>query len=41
MAVSKEIIRRCLRDKRDEIESATIVNRPFFYEENGNYVMVE
>lgn len=40
MTVSKEIIRRCLRDKRDEIESATIVNRPFFYEENGNYVMV-
>lgn len=40
MAISKEIIRRCLRDKRDEIEAATIVKRPFFYEENGNYVMV-
>lgn len=40
MAISKDIIRRCLRDKRDEIESATIINRPFFYEENGNYVMV-
>lgn len=40
MAISKEIIRRCLRDKRDEIESATIVKRPFFFEENGNYVMV-
>lgn len=40
MAISKDIIRRCLRDKRDEIESATIINRPFFYEENGNYVIV-
>ena len=40
MAVSKEIIRRCIRDKRDEIESATIISRPFFFEENGNYVMV-
>lgn len=40
MTISKDIIRRCLRDKRDEIESATIINRPFFYEENGNYVIV-
>lgn len=40
MAISKEIIRRCIRDKRDEIESATIISRPFFFEENGNYVMV-
>ena len=40
MAISKEIIRRCVRDKRDEIESANIITRPFFFEEHGNYVMV-
>lgn len=40
MAVSKDIIRRCVRDKRDEIESATIIIRPFSFEEHGNYVMV-
>lgn len=40
MAISKEIIRRCIRDKRDEIESANIITRPFSFEDNGNYVMV-
>ena len=40
MAITKEIIRRCLRDKRDEIEAATLVERPFEFEEQGNYVMV-
>lgn len=40
MNISKDIIRRCLRDKRDEIEAATIITRPFLFEEHGNYVMV-
>lgn len=40
MGISKDTIRRCIRDKRDEIESANIISRPFFFEENGNYVMV-
>lgn len=40
MAISKDIIRRCIRDKRDEIEAAVIISRPFAFEENGNYVMV-
>lgn len=40
MAISKDIIRRCIRDKRDEIEAAVIISRPFDFEENGNYVMV-
>ena len=40
MAVTKDIIRECLRDKRDEIESAEVNFRPFEFEENGNYVFV-
>jgi predicted AAA+ superfamily ATPase len=40
MSVSKDIIRRCLRDKREEIESATVISRSLDFEENGNYVMV-
>lgn len=40
MSISKDIIRRCLRDKRDEIEAANIISRPFLFEERGNYVMV-
>lgn len=40
MSISKDIIRRCLRDKRDEIEAANIISRPFLFEELGNYVMV-
>jgi predicted AAA+ superfamily ATPase len=40
MAVTKEIIRECIRDKRDEIENAEVVFRPFEFEDNGNYVFV-
>jgi len=40
MGISKETIKRCLRDKRSEIEAANIIHRHFEYEENGNYVMV-
>ena len=40
MGISKDTIRRSLRDKRDEIESAVIIPRPFSFEEQGNYVMV-
>lgn len=40
MSISKDSIRRCLRDKRDEIEAANIISRPFLFEEHGNYVMV-
>ncbi len=40
MSITKETIRRCLRDKREEIERAEIIPRPFDFEENGNYVMV-
>lgn len=40
MSISKDIIKRCIRDKRDEIEAANIVFRPFSFEEHGNYVMV-
>lgn len=40
MSVSKEILRQCIRDKREEIEQAEIVERPFEFEENGNYVFV-
>lgn len=40
MSISKDIIRRCLRDKREEIESATVISRSLDFEENGNYVMV-
>lgn len=40
MAITKDIIKNCLRDKRDEIENAIIVHRPFEFEDNGNYVLV-
>lgn len=40
MSISKDIIKRCIRDKQDEIEAADIVSRPFSFEEHGNYVMV-
>ena len=36
MSISKDIIRRCLRDKREEIESATVISRSLDFEENGN-----
>lgn len=40
MAISKEIIRQCLQDKRDEIDSAEVILRPFDFEDKGNYVFV-
>lgn len=40
MSITKEILRQCIRDKREEIEQAEIVERPFEFEENGNYVFV-
>lgn len=40
MAISKDTIRRCVADKRTEIEQAVIVERPFEFEEQGNYVFV-
>ena len=40
MALDKSILRQCIIDKRDEIESAEIIRRDFDFEENGNYVFV-
>ena len=40
MALDKSILRQCIIDKRDEIDSAEIVRRDFDFEENGNYVFV-
>ena len=40
MAIDKSILRQCIVDKRDEIESAEIIRRDFDFEENGNYVFV-
>lgn len=40
MAVSKEIIKHCLRDMRDEIEQAQVNKRLLDLEPNGNYVFV-
>lgn len=40
MAINKEIIRQCLISKREEIENAEVVFRPFEFEETGNYVFV-
>lgn len=40
MAISKEIIKRCIADKRTEIEQAELVERPFEFEPHANYVFV-
>ena len=40
MAISKEIIRQCLQDKRDDIDNAEVIYRPFDFEDTGNYVFV-
>lgn len=40
MAISKETIRQCVRDLRDEIEAAQVNTRAFTFEPNGNYVFV-
>ena len=39
MAITKEVIRQCLISKREEIENAEVVFRPFDFDENGNYVL--
>ena len=40
MSISKTVLRNCLRDQRDMIMDATIVERDFEFEENGCYVFV-
>ena len=40
MAITKEVIRQCLISKREEIENAEVVFRPFDFDEYGNYVFV-
>lgn len=40
MAISKDLIRQCLRDMRDEIEGAEVIARPLDFEDKGNYVFV-
>lgn len=40
MAISKEIIKACLRDQRNTIMEAHIVKRDVKFEENGCYVLV-
>ena len=38
--MDKEVIKQCIRDKRDEILSLDVVKRPFVFEEKANYVFV-
>ena len=38
--MDKEVIKQCIRDKRDEILSIDVVKRPFVFEEKANYVFV-
>lgn len=38
--MDKEVIKQCIRDKRDEILSIDFVKRPFVFEEKANYVFV-
>lgn len=40
MAVDKNILKQCLRDQRNVIENAVVVERDLSLEENGNYVFV-
>ena len=40
MAVNKDIIKRCIIDKREEILSVEVVERPFQFEAKANYVFV-
>lgn len=40
MGIAKNIIRQCIIDKREEIASLDIVERPFAFEECANYVFV-
>ncbi|MBR6066287.1 MAG: ATP-binding protein [Bacteroidales bacterium] len=40
MVMNKDIIKQCIKDKRDEILSLDVVKRPFEFEERANYVFV-
>ena len=40
MGIAKNIIKQCIIDKREEIASLDIVERPFAFEECANYVFV-
>ena len=40
MAVNKEVIKQCIIDKREEILSVEVVERPFQFEAKANYVFV-
>ncbi|MEE1062083.1 MAG: ATP-binding protein [Paludibacteraceae bacterium] len=40
MGIAKNIIRQCIIDKREEIASLDVVERPFAFEECANYVFV-
>ena len=38
--MNKDVIKQCIKDKRDEILSLDVVRRPFVFEEKANYVFV-
>lgn len=40
MSVNRNIIRQCIIDKREEIASLDVVERPFVFEDCANYVFV-
>lgn len=40
MGIAKNVIKQCIIDKREEIASLDIVERPFAFEECANYVFV-
>lgn len=40
MAINKTILKECLRDQREMIESAQIIPRQISFEPNGNYVFI-
>ena len=40
MAIDKLILQECIRDQREMIESAQIVERQVCFEPKGNYVFV-
>ena len=40
MAIQKTILKECLRDQREMIENAQIIERQVSFEPNGNYVFV-
>ena len=40
MSISKEILKRTIIEKREEVLSLDVVTRPFEFEATGNYVFV-